>query len=894
VEGPGTGDDGARSGTPWPLVGRGEELDRLTKALSGGARGIVVHGPAGVGKTRLASELLAAATDRGRRGGRTTATSGTASTPLGALAPLLPPESLAAGTDPVARYGAAAAALGGGPGDEAYVLLVDDHHHLDGSSATLLGQLLDAGVLFLLGTVRTGAPLPEAVLDLWRREAVVDAALGDLSADDVDALLHLALGGPVEGPTIELLRSSSRGNPLFLRELVLGALAEGRLVARRGVWRLDGPLPATARLVELVEARIAAVGGAARAALDLLALWEPIGLTDLEDHVGSGPLEALDAAGLLRVDANGRRQDVRLSHPLHGEVVRERLFRLTRRRLLLDHAARIERHGARRREDPLRVATARLEGAGSADARLLVTAARLARYGNDFREEARLARAAVAAEPTPEAALLLAEALHELGSFEEVERILADVRDPFDRADVDEPLAVQLVALRGRNFFWGLARLDDAVALNRAAQGRTSSAEGRDELRTDEAMILLFSGRPLDALDALAGMDGASPRVRALAAVTEIPALIMSGRCETAVAAARRALQERDELGDQLVITPPRVHVLYEVHGLTEAGRLAEAEELAAAGRRTEAEQGLPDGQMWFALNLGRTALLGGRPRTAARYLAEAVSLSVAGNLAGARRLILSLLATARAWSGDGPGAEAAVAELDALPPFAYLGPEQALGRGWAAVATGQPQQGREHLRAAAAEAAATGHRSTEAWLLHDVARLGDPGAVRDRLEELADLCEGDLVPLYAASAGAAAAGDPVALEEVANRFEALGATLLAAEAATAGSHAARRRGDQRAASRLLARSSALATRCEGARTPGLVSTEGPVPLTAREREIAVLAADGCPSKEIAERLYLSVRTVNNHLQAAYAKLGITSRAQLPEALRLSRVTSGP
>jgi DNA-binding CsgD family transcriptional regulator len=57
------------------------------------------------------------------------------------------------------------------------------------------------------------------------------------------------------------------------------------------------------------------------------------------------------------------------------------------------------------------------------------------------------------------------------------------------------------------------------------------------------------------------------------------------------------------------------------------------------------------------------------------------------------------------------------------------------------------------------------------------------------------------------------------------------------------------------------------------------------VPLTPREREIALLAAGGSTSKEIAERLFVSARTVDNHLQNVYAKLGITSRSALREAL---------
>ncbi|MFJ1709270.1 response regulator transcription factor [Kitasatospora sp. NPDC088346] len=56
-------------------------------------------------------------------------------------------------------------------------------------------------------------------------------------------------------------------------------------------------------------------------------------------------------------------------------------------------------------------------------------------------------------------------------------------------------------------------------------------------------------------------------------------------------------------------------------------------------------------------------------------------------------------------------------------------------------------------------------------------------------------------------------------------------------------------------------------------------------PLTAREQEIAWLAARGGTSRSVAEGLHLSVRTVENHLQNIYGKHGISGRAELADAL---------
>ena len=57
-------------------------------------------------------------------------------------------------------------------------------------------------------------------------------------------------------------------------------------------------------------------------------------------------------------------------------------------------------------------------------------------------------------------------------------------------------------------------------------------------------------------------------------------------------------------------------------------------------------------------------------------------------------------------------------------------------------------------------------------------------------------------------------------------------------------------------------------------------------PLTRREAEVAALAATGLSNPQIAAKLYVSLRTVGNHLASAYAKTGVRGRAGLAQWLR--------
>ncbi|MGW1208410.1 ATP-binding protein [Streptomyces sp. NPDC002499] len=65
----------------------------------------------------------------------------------------------------------------------------------------------------------------------------------------------------------------------------------------------------------------------------------------------------------------------------------------------------------------------------------------------------------------------------------------------------------------------------------------------------------------------------------------------------------------------------------------------------------------------------------------------------------------------------------------------------------------------------------------------------------------------------------------------------------------------------------------------------GTAGVTGPASLTPQQREIAMLAAAGLTNKQIAERLFLSPRTVAAHLRQLFPKLGVASRAALRDAL---------
>lgn len=869
----------------WPLVGRDDELLRLGEAMDAHAAGIVLAGPPGVGKTRLATESVVLASARGWRHSIVRANRSAATIPFGAFAPLLPTlEGVTEGQADALRM--ASEAIVASSEGSTLLLVVDDAHELDESSAALLLLLAARPEIFVVVTLRTDdRPVPEALTNLWKDDVLARVEVGGLSAQDAEQLLAEALGGSVDGLTAHMLWSTSGGNALFLRELVIGALDAEALQEASGMWRLVGALSPSTRMGEVVGLRVGSVDEAARAAMEVVSVGEPVGIADLEALAPADAIDALERRGLIDIVVEGARHQVRMAHPLYGEVVRAGIPVRRRQEICRALADRAEARGARRREDTLRVALWRLDGGGPGQVHVLLEGALQARYASDVALAERLARAAWTQAPSAQSAYLFGETLDQLGRHDEAEDVLR-VGEALVSTDRDRTL----VALaRSSNLFRGLGRAAEAEAVITAVEAVVDDPELRDELNAQRAIHVLFEGRVVDALaivDPLLERVGDGDRAFVHGALAGSVARALAGRTADAIVIADRAFDARIALGDQMQIAGPGMYLVARALALLEAGRLDEADATARLGYDGATERQIRDGQSWFSVILGRVCLLEGRVALAARWFREAALVYDDFDHPGARWGYAGL-AHALALAGDLDGAATALADLDAEPPTPLRMMDSELERARACVLAqrGDFTLAVDTLQRAAQFARQCGSSALEASALHDVVRLGEDEAALARLRELSADVDGAFMPARLAHAEALATHDPQRFEEAADAFEAIGAMLYAAEAAAGAARAFTRMGLARRAAEATQRAARLADACEGARTPALQVGIETTPLTRREREVAELAARGATSKEIAEKLFVSARTVENHLQRAYEKLGVRGRPELAEVL---------
>src|SRR5262249_53736881 len=158
----------------------------------------------------------------------------------------------------------------------------------------VLHQIVQRQAAKVVLTIRSGEPVPAAVQDVWRGAPFERLDLQPLSADETETLLSATLGGQVDPDAVQRLWKLTRGNVLYLRNIVEQEVSDGRFAQGHRFWRWSGDPIVPPSLAELIESRIGTLPDAVGDVVDVLAVGEPIELASLARIADPAAIEEAD------------------------------------------------------------------------------------------------------------------------------------------------------------------------------------------------------------------------------------------------------------------------------------------------------------------------------------------------------------------------------------------------------------------------------------------------------------------------------------------------------------------------------------------------------------------------------------------------------------------------
>jgi DNA-binding CsgD family transcriptional regulator len=908
------------------VVGREAELAQVAAFLEAADRGfaaLLVEGEPGIGKTTIWREAQRRAEARGCLVLSCRASAAEAKLSFAALADVLssvddaafarlPPPQLEAidvallraapaGAPPSARAVAAGVLtlVQELARHQTVILAVDDAQWLDPPSRSALefaARRLEREPVGLLCAVRgtaSGFPVRAGLAE----GRLTRHAIGPLSLGALGQIISRKLGRSLPRPLLARINNACAGNPFYALEI-------GRLLVEAGVDQVPGAeLPVPDDLRALDADRIRRLPSSAREALLLAAVLS----TPTTQAIDPTALEPAEEAGIVTIDARGR---IEFAHPLLASAAYGSVSGPQRRALHVRAAALVSDPEQRARH--LALASRR---ADAEVGRGLDEAATLAALRGAPDAAAELAELAV--EHTAESdvnarglRLVGAARFHfEAGSLARAQT-LSEAALALNPSPEVRTLALHLGAqlLTRRSNFTAAAELATA-ALQAAGDERTRAAV---ELELVFCAVSLgdLGGAEAHAQAAARHAEAAGERgmlADALAVLTLSRFLTGRGLDATGL---QRALELEDPLMPRSWIMRPSV-----IHGMIRlwTGDLAGALHTLGAVHTESIERGLEGFVPLLSFYLVWAAVWSGDLELASRLSAEA--RTAAALLEDATTLGLALTASALVHAHDGHSDLARSEAGDALALFEQLQwrsgviwPLWALGL--AALSDGEPAQVDAVLGPLTEQVAAMGAGDPvlTMFLPDEVEALVTLGqldraetylaAFESRARELdrawalaaAERCRGALAAARGEKDLAFAAFERALAEHerTAMPFERARTLLLAGQAYRRNKQRAQARKALSAGLELFERSGAIQwaarTRRELARLGG--PTADPDDLTPTERAVAELAASGLTNQEVAERAFLSVKTVEANLTRAYRKLGVGSRVGLANALR--------
>jgi DNA-binding CsgD family transcriptional regulator len=836
----------------------------------------VIAGAAGVGKTWLAREALRRAEASGECAKWIVGTESAHALPLGAFIGLLGD----AMSDPLTNVRRVISSFVAQQRRGRVVVGVDDAHLLDGLSALVVHQLAQSGGARLVVTVRTGSDEPDAVTALWKDGLLVRLDLDPLSAAATREVIEHTLGGPVDARCAARFRKLTGGNTLFLRQLLSDQVAAGRMRELAGVWMWDGDVAVSASLSDTVGRQLSRLSPPLALVVDTLSQCEPLAVDVLCDLVPRRDLAVAERMGLVSVERTAGGLMARLAHPLFGELRRasagEMYLSAIRGRL----ATRLAQSGDANMQATVRRALLSLESDLDPEPELYLESARHAMTLLDLDLADRFATAAAQAG-APGAAGVRAMNLVLLGRGEQAETALRDMADG-DLAD-----GHHWATVRAANLIWNLFNPKDAAGI---LDGLAAAPETPPQLAERLAVQAC-----LDAVAARCGL--AAENARAALDFPELPGFhtMMASLALIMAMGARGQVDELAGVAEQALrcatTSFQASHMRFWFGGVYGracrlTGRIDQF--VSTAKQLADSARDIPGlAYANLASLLANADLARGAVADAVRLVHEAVAgVQIHSVTTGLRPASYFALAEAHAKLGQATEANDAVAAARSAVPadFLFMHTGLSLAGGWAMAASGRLSEAVASAQESARLARDRGQHTHELACIQAAAQWGDAsGAARAR--ELAEALSLPLADAVALHAKALLATDGDGLLAASAAYREIGDKAAAADAAAQASVAfdgsqQHKRGLYAAA---LARE--LADECGGLHTPALRTPAG-LKLSGRQRDVIELVVAGLSNRQIAEKLVMSVRTVEGHIYRACLRVGAQSREELASIIR--------
>lgn len=888
----------------WPQITGRATADDLIRVLSESHAGVLLTGAPGSGKSYLTS-LVVKEMRNDAYVVVLRASTGLAGVPYGSLNVLLRDLDAEFLSHPALVLSALTGLLTERAEGRRVYLVIENATDVDEFAGVVISQLARNGTAGLMLTCTDPQRLCSEISRLCADGHLERIELDPLPLPDAIAWLEASLGGRISASAAHEFWTASGGNPHYLKMLAGELVESGSLAVRDGVWILtQTDLPHGPAITDLILTRLGKLSAGERKALEIVALARAVPLEALLAIALPDDIDSLERRGILVVDDSLPRI-IGLQNQLLCDVIRSNIPTGRSRDLWRQFRGTIDPASM---HPALTVAFAAwaLECGTPLGRDEALRAAMTANIRMDYPLALRLVRSIPGYDGSAAAVAEECAALVGLGAVSEAHASLRRFRRSngeeavpdgtgapssvewlrFELAEAavlqSEPGSADFVAERLLHVRNSLGRLLSGPS---GISGLADAARVREQLVLAEAQAAGTAGRYTDAAtlleDALQDFEVLGPEFRFLAGSRLCEAWAMIGR-----------QTEAADLAGQLLADNP-IPTISVTAAWSAAGRLKLALLIAGSWDTVSSiaaprwDSRFPAGQPFpasFDLSLALLRCLQGRGHEGLESLVPLIGQLRVRDDEGLLGVACAAAAYASMLQGQPHQARHFLAGVESSPTtdrravdwitryFATLA--GSAGQGTQAVTDG--------LTLLADEDHEAGNYGLELFTLGAAARLGETRAV-PRLLEAARKCHGDYADLCARFANGLLAGDVSQQVAAAQHAQDLHHDLWAFDAAESIIHSDPALHDRR----LLMQARRIAETCRHRMRSPQDAARQEDRLTARELEIASLAAHGQSNKAIAAELHISVRTVEGHLYQIYGKLQIEERSELTFALGL-------